>query len=644
MLQIAFLLIALATSGYANLSESLTLAEQQRIYQSLSQNPSSLQDLYYTAGSLLSIRKSIHDVPQACNLAKSAVLAANAESSDAVSMFQYAEVVKSLQCPEPVDLKATLETLVSTESSSSAISHAVAAMALLGYEVGAGTITKFVDVAKDNDTPASASISFYTASLLPKSGELKSIVDMVEDIIAQADEIDGKMLQFEGGLQITSGVVRGIIALSEQQDRAIMKQDAALKLTRFLLSRKYVFALKDIHSLLTALSALSTNKHQIPLVLSVFEKSAITKETPLLKVRVTNVIDQSIEGLKVTVKQLKSSDGEKLIENTEMKKSAEGDFIRLDSDIASGFVAAKPYELNVIAATSGRGHYTASLSVTASEKKYLSSGAFDVACSVLSKIVVKDVKVGIVDSDAKNPSSTTDLKFMEKLPNVIDADYQQKIVMSFALTEMDGDKRVTAHQTFVRLVQETSGQEIFFVAEPDSDNNYKFTLDIGATAKDSFNNLSGNYKMSLIVGDSTVEVPIHWSMGVLSLKFKDSNQKQKDAASPLKPQPVIEHMFRVPEKRPSKLVSTIFTALIFVPFLIMIGVWMKVGANISNFQLSISAILFHVGLAGIFGLYYLFWIQFDMFQTLKLLMLVGGLTFLGGNSMLAKMAAERYRQ
>ena len=50
-------------------------------------------------------------------------------------------------------------------------------------------------------------------------------------------------------------------------------------------------------------------------------------------------------------------------------------------------------------------------------------------------------------------------------------------------------------------------------------------------------------------------------------------------------------------------------------------------------------ILSHI--SGVFILYYMFWVQLDMFVTLKLLMVVGGVTFLSGNRMLADMASAR---
>lgn len=149
--------------------------------------------------------------------------------------------------------------------------------------------------------------------------------------------------------------------------------------------------------------------------------------------------------------------------------------------------------------------------------------------------------------------------------------------------------------------------------------------------------------MSLVVGDATMQVPISWSMGEVNLKFSGKPVSSKRQERITKPQPNIDHMFRVPEKRPAKIVSTIFTALVLSPLLIMVVLWAKIGANLSNFQFSLPTILFHIGLACVFSLYYMFWIKLNMFQTLKLLAVIGGVTFLGGNKMLADMAASKYK-
>ena len=65
---------------------------------------------------------------------------------------------------------------------------------------------------------------------------------------------------------------------------------------------------------------------------------------------------------------------------------------------------------------------------------------------------------------------------------------------------------------------------------------------------------------------------------------------------------------------PSMLVSNIFTLIVLSPFLLMLALWAKLGANISNLPLSLSALGFHLGLGAIFGLYAVFWLQLNMFQ------------------------------
>ena len=71
--------------------------------------------------------------------------------------------------------------------------------------------------------------------------------------------------------------------------------------------------------------------------------------------------------------------------------------------------------------------------------------------------------------------------------------------MDFNLKDLNSGDIVTAHQTFVRLTNVETQQEIFFVAEPNGEDHYTFTLDVSATAKDSFNHQSGKYKIVCIL-------------------------------------------------------------------------------------------------------------------------------------------------
>lgn len=50
--------------------------------------------------------------------------------------------------------------------------------------------------------------TFHAASLLGNYGQFA--FDRIEDTVVQADEIDNRMLQFEGGLAVTSFLLSGV--------------------------------------------------------------------------------------------------------------------------------------------------------------------------------------------------------------------------------------------------------------------------------------------------------------------------------------------------------------------------------------------------------------------------------------------------
>ena len=52
-------------------------------------------------------------------------------------------------------------------------------------------------------------------------------------------------------------------------------------------------------------------------------------------------------------------------------------------------------------------------------------------------------------------------------------------------------------------------------------------------------------------------------------------------------------------------------------------------------------VVFHLSLASVFGLMYLYWTRLDMFVTLEILAALSVVLFLSGNRLLAAIAAAR---
>jgi len=246
----------------------------------------------------------------------------------------------------------------------------------------------------------------------------------------------------------------------------------------------------------------------------------------------------------------------------------------------------------------------------------------------------------VADREQVVAAKVTKLQHPSKATTEIEVDSHQRLTLKFQLRDKTSGSLMTAHQTFVRMVHHKSQQEVIFVAEPDSSNTYKLDLDIGAKAKE-FASQSGKYSFDLIVGDPVAQNPIQWSMADVKLSFSEPGNPVGDSMSHYAKKKDIVHMFREPEKRPPSVVSTCFTALCLAPLLLLFILWIKIGANVSNFPASLSALGFHVSLAAIFGLYFLYWTHLNMFDTLKYLSLLAVPTFLFGNRLLSSIAARR---
>lgn len=246
-----------------------------------------------------------------------------------------------------------------------------------------------------------------------------------------------------------------------------------------------------------------------------------------------------------------------------------------------------------------------------------------------------------MDKDQSIAPKTTRVTYPAKAKGAFIADSHQNFALFFQLVDVNTGAELTPHQTFVRLHNQKTGQEVVFVAEPDSKNVYRFELDT-SERKIEFDSASGTYTLYLIIGDATLKNPIHWNVADVVIRFPEEDAPSTVLSKNLfTAKQEIQHLFREPEKRPPTVVSNTFTALILSPLLLLFALWIRIGANISNFTFAPSTIIFHLGHAAMLGLMYVYWTQLNMFQTLKYLAILGSVTFLAGNRMLAQQAIKR---
>lgn len=622
------ILFAVAVVGRAlTPSTFVTTVDRQRL-KSVFQAAQPFQDAASAHYSILGLKLLDTTLPNAQETCKT--IQSTVDESSAVSLYHASAAAHALGgCKIKVNnAQQLLQEAIKDDAAVADIFYAFFALKKLNLKVDNAKVSKsLLEALKKDDSPLSHGYAFLVASEL--SGDVSKFFDSIEDVVAQADEVDEKYLQFEGGLFVSALVVDGAYKLAQKANKApVIAQDKVIKFANYFLSRKHVHQLKSAYYFLSVVTTLTDNKYHIPIAVTLASQVAVSQASSDIQVRVTNLMGGALGQLTVTADSARHLGDEAIVLNKKPFKASSAD--------------KSLYELNFMQTKPARGFYKLTISVAPqkADSRLIGTSGAEVDVKVTTQVSIENVEIGVADKDQTTAARTTKIVHPSKAAKTQEADYHQKIIMKFQLKDKSSGQLITAHQAFVRLTNLKTKQEIIFVAEPDSKRTMKFDLDVGSSAKE-FGYLSGKYSMELIVGDAIIENPFSWILADIQLTFPEGAAANKDAQSQYAKRPEIKHMFRPEEKRPPTVVSLAFTALVLVPILVLFGLWLKIGVNISNFPMSLSAVGFHVCLAGIFGLYYCYWTHLNMFQTLRYLGILAVPTFLFGNKLLSGLASKR---
>lgn len=617
-----FLCLALFGAQALTPSHHLSLSDVGRLQNLLSQPYTDLESAYYSVVGLTKLGAAVPDPAEVCQFLKSQL-----DPSSVDSLFFAAETSKAISgCEIPVsnETRDILLAAVSEDSSMSQIHHAVGALSSLGLPLASQEVVGALTARINKEDNVMAIISaLQTASRLSQQAELGGILEEIEDLTARLDELGGVYLQFEEGLEPTALFVAAAYGLSDHVDmEPPLKEDQVIQLVNSIFSKKSWDSLSEAFSVASAAAALSNNRFHVPVVVSAQGPATVSHNQPTLQLLVTDVMSQPLASANVLVESAYAVASKSVVLNQAPFTHNDGVF-----------------ELNFMSSQPASGYYQFTIGVAGDSR--LVANHVELKVKVSTEVAIANMDLSVVDKDQSIGTKTTRVQYPSKAKSSFTADSHQNFAMSFQLVDVNNEQELTPHQTFVRLHNQKTGQEVVFVAEPDSKNLYKFELDT-AERKSEFDSMSGTYSLYLMVGDATLENPILWNVADVVLKFAD--EEAPVAAQPKTlyvPKPEIQHLFREPEKKPPTVVSNTFTALVLSPLLLLLILWFKLGANISNLSFSPSTILFHLGHAAMLALMYVYWTNLNMFQTLKYLAIIGGVTFLAGNRMLAQKAVKR---
>ncbi|XP_057702010.1 dolichyl-diphosphooligosaccharide--protein glycosyltransferase subunit 2 isoform X2 [Corythoichthys intestinalis] len=621
---LGLIMLSLSLTGVQTLTPAhfLSLADIARLQILFSQPFEDLESAYYSVIGLSKLGATVPDHKNVCQFLNSQL-----DPTDVDSIFFAAETSQALPgCEIPVtnDTRDILLAAVSEDSTMTQIHRAVSALSSLGLPVTSQEVVSALTARiNKEDNVMAITLALQTATRLSRKAELGGILEEIEDLTARLDDLGGIFLHFEEGLEATAMFVTAAYALSDHTDiEPPLKQDQVIQLVNSIFSKKSWDSLAEAFSVANAAATLSNNRFHVPVVVNSHGPPTVSHSQPTLQILVTDVMSQPLASANVHVESVYALASKSVILGQAPFTLNDGIF-----------------ELNFMTQQPASGYYQFTLSVTGDSR--LIANHVELKVKVSTEVAVTNMDLSVVDKDQSIGTKTTRVEYPAKAKSSFTADSHQNFAMAFQLVDANTGVELTPHQTFVRLHNQKTGQEVVFVAEPDSKGLYKFELD-AAERKTEFALISGTYSLYLMVGDATLDNPILWNVVDVVLRFVDEDAPATIQAKTLYvPKPEIHHLFREPEKKPPTVVSNAFTALVLSPILLLLILWIKLGANISNFSFSPSTILFHVGHAALLGLMYVYWTHLNMFQTLKYLAIIGAVTFLAGNRMLAQKAVKR---
>ncbi|VDO71210.1 unnamed protein product [Heligmosomoides polygyrus] len=642
-----------------------------------------IASLHFAASGLklLNVAPSAENAKAACEVAKKAdmtkldvVYHASALSGDLpdCALSSISEAQKTIE-----------GVLTASSPNGEKIAQALRSADRLGIKVNKPAFDKLLTAAMKDDSPNNLAWVFNAAALLDKPMAAKYF-DKIKNLVSQADEVDKRFLQFDGGLSTTSNAIHGIMSLAEQQGKApAITKDQLLLFTNYLLSRKHVSTEKSAFHLLSALGVLVNNHQLVPVTVSLQGPVMIERSRPVI-FNACNVfgLPVSLSGVRVDIVPVGTTTP--VIGNLRINQ-IQG--------------APQSYFIGPDKLPDTPGFYNVVFRLESEDKRLIGLTGSSIVVKLSDEVQVDDLKIGAIEKDEViTGSSLASVAPFSKHGKIIAADHTKRLYMSFSVKSRATGNLIRPHQVFV-LFKHVDGTEVFYTADVQAGG--KYLVDVNslhfihklssqglllfwgelesvvvadlspclynfqnlAKAYKDFEGLSGKYTAFLIVGDPIIRTPLNWPFVSELLSFiiyhcviviccsaADFTLTLPSIAPEVVPKsqrvnydalPEIKHMFRQPEKRPPAVVSDAFTFICLSPLLLLLGLWFRIGLNFGNMPGSIWTLFFHGGLAALFALYFVFWLQLNMFDTLKYLALIGGFTYLAGNRVLKAIADKR---
>merc|ERR1719436_253179 len=278
-------LLSISPSSYLTTSDRARLASL--FSSSLGGDTTSL---HYSVLGLNALKETVPGSSELC-----ATVAKTANEANVESVYHAAEAGAALGCPLVLgkEAEAAVKAGLAEGATTASIFYSAKTLAATGAKIPSEAVKKSLAAAlKKDDTLLSLGLAFHTAAML--EGDLGQFFERIEDAVVQADEVNGELLQFEGGLSVTSLLITGAAKLAVKSKKTLpLTGDQTIKFANYLMSRKSVQQPKGGYHLIEAVQVLASNPQYVPVVVALASPVAVSADNPNIVVSLTDLAGNS---------------------------------------------------------------------------------------------------------------------------------------------------------------------------------------------------------------------------------------------------------------------------------------------------------------------------------------------------------------
>lgn len=219
--------------------------------------------IHYGVVGLTRLETKIPDTTKQCTRILEAASDAKATSEPLYHATIAHKTIGNCKQPLPViNIVKALNGFLAKEASLQELFYSLEALISLGQKpADAAQLLKAAQaLLKKNDSLANYGYFFHITAALGAEAANNGFT-RIEDALVQADEVDSKFLQFDGGLSTTALIFNGIYRLAAVVNKNPgLSYEQTVKFANYFISRRSVLTGKGMANLLLALNNLATNK------------------------------------------------------------------------------------------------------------------------------------------------------------------------------------------------------------------------------------------------------------------------------------------------------------------------------------------------------------------------------------------------